>query len=138
MHTSAFWYSFPGDIPFRVGLDGSQFGGSLRGLSNILGKIAPLWVMCDPRDLRSISQVRAPFTEKPTVYIYENIPGGVGLSQKLFSEYIRLFEACLEHVRKCPCADGCPTCIGPPMEVGAGGKTGVIKLLEYMLAVAPV
>ena len=70
MHTSAFWYAFPGDIAYQVKLDGSQFGGSLRGLANILGKIAPLWVMCDTRDLRSISQVRAPFTERPTVFIY--------------------------------------------------------------------
>ena len=138
MHTTAFWYAFPGDIALRIGLDGSRFGGSLRGLANILGKIAPLWVMCDPRDLRSISQVRAPFTEKPTVYIYENIPGGVGLSEKLFGEYQRLFESCREHVNRCACDDGCPTCIGPPMEVGEGGKEGVVKLLDYMLAVAPV
>ncbi len=138
MHTTAFWYSFPGDIPFRVGLDGSQFGGSLRGLANILGKIAPLWVMCDPRDLRSISQVRAPFTEKPTVYVYENIPGGVGLAQKLFTEHDRLFESCRDHIRKCACLNGCPTCVGPPMEVGEGGKEGVLKLLDYMLAYTPV
>jgi len=138
MHTTSFWYGFPGDIAFKVGLDGSQFGGSLRGLANILGKIAPLWVMCDPRDLRSISQVRAPFTEKPTVYIYENIPGGVGLTEKLFTEHDRLFESCLDHIRACSCDNGCPTCIGPPMEVGDGGKLGVIKLLEYMLAVSPV
>ncbi|UCE25279.1 MAG: DEAD/DEAH box helicase [Candidatus Zixiibacteriota bacterium] len=137
MHTTAFWYAFPGDIALRIGLDGARFGGSLRGLANILGKIAPLWVMCDPRDLRSISQVRAPFTEKPTVYIYENIPGGVGLSEKLFGEYQRLFESCREHVKKCACTDGCPTCIGPPMEVGEGGKEGVVRLLDYMLAVAP-
>ncbi len=138
MHTSAFWYSFPGDIALKVGLSGSRFGGSLRGLANILGKIAPLWVMCDSRDLRSISQVRAPFTERPTVYIYENIPGGVGLSEKLFTEADRLLESCLEHVKKCPCEAGCPTCVGPPMEVGEGGKKGAIKLLEYMLALAPV
>lgn len=138
MHTNAFWYTFPGDINFRLNLTGAQFGGSLRGLANILGKIAPLWVMCDPRDLRSISQVRAPFTEKPTVYIYENIPGGVGLSEKLFIEHERLFEACFEHVKFCPCDEGCPSCIGPPMEVGEGGKDGVLKLLEYMLAILPV
>lgn len=138
MHTCAFWYAFPGDIPFRVDLDGNKFGGSLRGLSNILGKIAPLWVMCDHRDLRSISQVRAPFTEKPTVYIYENIPGGVGLSEKLFTEYDRLFESCRDHIRNCPCVEGCPTCVGPPMEVGSGGKEGVLKLLDYMLATMPV
>ena len=138
MHTTAFWYSFPGDISDRLKLERAQFGGSLRGLANILGKIAPLWVMCDSRDLRSISQVRAPFTERPTVYIYENIPGGVGLSEKLYLESERLFEASLHHVTHCPCSDGCPACVGPPMEVGDGGKQGVLKLLEYMLAVIPV
>ncbi|MFH1686230.1 MAG: DEAD/DEAH box helicase [bacterium] len=138
MHTNAFWYAFPGDVAFRVDLDGGSFGGALRGLANVLGKIAPLWVMCDSRDLRSISQVRAPFTERPTIYIYENIPGGVGLSEKLFSEHERLFEACYDHIRGCMCSDGCPTCAGPPMEVGEHGKIGVKKLLEYMLAGVPV
>jgi len=138
MHTTAFWYSFPNDVVEKLGLERAQFGGSLRGLANILGKIAPLWVMCDSRDLRSISQVRAPFTERPTVYIYENIPGGVGLSQKLYSESDRLFEASRHHLTACPCPAGCPSCVGPPMEVGDDGKAGVIKLLEYMLAVAPV
>ncbi|MFQ6007436.1 MAG: Zn-binding domain-containing protein, partial [Candidatus Zixiibacteriota bacterium] len=127
-----------GDVAFRVGLERADFGGSLRGLANILGKIAPLWVMCDARDLRSVSQVRAPFTERPTVYIYENIPGGVGLSEKLFTEAERLFESCLEHVKSCPCEAGCPTCVGPPLEVGKGGKEGAFKLLQYVLAVAPV
>ncbi|MBU0984535.1 MAG: DUF1998 domain-containing protein, partial [candidate division Zixibacteria bacterium] len=137
MHTNSFWYSFPKDIGARLEFDGSRFGGSLRGLANIMGKMAPLWVMCDTRDLRSISQVRAPFTELPTVYIYENIPGGVGLSEKLFRQSEKLFDACRHHVRTCPCHSGCPACVGPPMEVGEGGKTGVIKLLDYMLAVAP-
>ncbi len=103
MHTHAVWYAFPGDIGLRLGLGGAEFGGALRGLANIMGKIAPLWVMCDYRDLRSISQVRAPFTERPTVYIYENIPGGVGLAEKLFKDWEPMFEACREHVRACMC-----------------------------------
>ncbi|MEK7774394.1 MAG: Zn-binding domain-containing protein, partial [Candidatus Zixiibacteriota bacterium] len=138
MHTASFWYAFPGDIAQQVGLSGSEFGGALRGLANILGKIAPLWVMCDYRDLRSISQVRAPFTERPTVYIYENIPGGVGLAEKLFTESERLLEATIEHVRLCQCLEGCPTCVGPSLEVGVSGKSGALRLLEYMMAVTPV
>ena len=135
MHSTAFWYAFPVGIARQLEISGAQFGGALRGLANVLGKIAPLWVMCDTRDLRSISQVRAPFTERPTIYIYENIPGGVGLSEKLYSEAEHLFEAAFEHVKKCPCKAGCPVCVGPPMEVGPGGKEGAILLLEFMLAV---
>jgi DEAD/DEAH box helicase domain-containing protein len=138
MHTSAFWYAFPHDIASQIDLSGSEFGGALRGLANILGKIAPLWVMCDYRDLRSISQVRAPFTERPTVYIYENIPGGVGLAEKLYTESERLLESTIEHVRLCQCLEGCPTCVGPSLEVGASGKSGALRLLEYMLAATPV
>lgn len=137
MHTTAVWYSFPGDISRKLELPGSAFGGALRGLANILGKIAPLWVMCDTRDLRSISQVRAPFTERPTIYIYENIPAGVGLTEKLFRDSDELFAACRQHVGQCPCSNGCPSCVGPSMEVGADGKPGVLRLLDYLLAVVP-
>ncbi len=133
LHTNAFWYAFPGDIRFKLNLEGETFGGALRGLANILGKIAPLWVMCDPHDLRSISQVRSPFSELPTIYIYENIPDGVGYSEKLFNISDDLFRACLEQVRECPCQGGCPSCVGPAMEVGESGKEGTIKLLRYML-----
>ncbi|UCD95314.1 MAG: DEAD/DEAH box helicase [Candidatus Zixiibacteriota bacterium] len=138
LHTNSFWYTFPGDIRFRLNLEGEQFGGSLRGLANILGKIAPLWMMCDPHDLRSISQVRSPFTELPTIYIYENIPDGVGYSEKLFNISDDLFKACLEQVQNCPCQGGCPSCVGPELEVGERGKEGTIRLLEYMLAPTPL
>ncbi|HDL03716.1 MAG TPA: DUF1998 domain-containing protein, partial [candidate division Zixibacteria bacterium] len=132
-HTNSYWYAFPGDIRFRVNLEGEQFGGALRGVANILGKIAPLWMMCDPHDLRSISQVRSPFTELPTIYIYENIPDGVGYSEKLFNISDDLFKACLEQAGHCPCQGGCPSCVGPEMEVGEHGKSGTVKLLKWML-----
>ncbi len=138
MHTSAFWYAFPSDIPERLEIPRGDMGGALRALANTMGKIAPLWVMCDSRDLRSLSQMKAPFTERPTIYIYENIPGGVGLAEKLFGEHERLFEACRQHLRRCSCEGGCPSCVGPPLEVGPDGKQGAVRLLEYMLALAPV
>ncbi len=133
LHTNAFWYAFPQSIRFHRGLEGETFGGALRGLANILGKIAPLWVMCDHRDLRAISQVRSPFSELPTVYIWENIPDGVGYSEKLFNVSDDLFAACLEQVDKCPCDGGCPSCVGPALEVGDQGKAGTVALLRYML-----
>ncbi|RME25660.1 MAG: DUF1998 domain-containing protein, partial [Candidatus Zixiibacteriota bacterium] len=138
MQTHAFWYAFPADVYQKVGLERGDFGGALRGLANVLGQMAPLWVMCDRRDLRAISQVRAPFTEQPTIYLYENIPCGVGLSEKLFRESDRLFEATFKRLADCPCPSGCPSCVGPSLEVGEKGKSGAMKLLEYMLAVEVV
>ncbi len=135
MQTTSFWMAYPDDIATQLGISKAELGGVLRGMANILGKIAPLWVMCDPRDLRAISMVRAPFTERPSIFVWENIPGGVGLSEKLFGEFERLFEACLDHVKRCGCEAGCPTCVGPPMEVGETGKSGVVTLCQYTLAV---
>jgi DEAD/DEAH box helicase domain-containing protein len=77
--------------------------------------------------------VRSPFSELPTIYIYENIPEGVGYSEKLFNISDDLFRACLEQVQNCPCNGGCPSCVGPEMEVGSRGKEGTEILLRYML-----
>ncbi|MFQ5607787.1 MAG: DEAD/DEAH box helicase, partial [Candidatus Zixiibacteriota bacterium] len=93
MSTEAFWYTFPGDLKETMGFSGEETGAALYAAARCLGKIAPLWVMCDPRDLRSLAQLRAPFTERPTIFIYENIPAGVGLSQRLFTVSDDLFEA---------------------------------------------
>ena len=35
--------------------------------------------MVDPRDLGLVTQVRSPHHEAPTIYLYEAVPGGVGL-----------------------------------------------------------
>lgn len=56
---------------------------------------------------------RAPSTEMPTVYLYNLVPGGVGLAQKLFDVRERLAEACLALAKACECENGCPGCISP-------------------------
>jgi DEAD/DEAH box helicase domain-containing protein len=95
-------------------------------------QIAPLWLLCDPRDIRSVQQVRSPFTERPTLYIYDAIPGGVGFAEKLFGIRGELFQACMDLLGECACEGGCPSCVGPSAEVGASGKASARQLLEYL------
>ena len=95
-------------------------------------QIAPLWLLCDPRDIRSVQQVRSPFTERPTLFIYDAIPAGVGFAEKLFGIRAELFRACLDLVSGCACEAGCPSCIGPPGEVGSTGKPSAKALLEFL------
>ena len=40
--------------------------------------------------------------------------------------------ATLERVRTCPCADGCPSCVGPAGESEPGAKAAARQLLERM------
>jgi DEAD/DEAH box helicase domain-containing protein len=134
MHTTAFWTEFPGDVGLKLELSGEQLGGSLRALANLLHNVVPLWVMCDPRDIRAFAHVKSPFSDLPTVYVYDNHPGGVGFSQKLFHLSRDVWKGCLGMIQSCGCTDGCPSCVGPKMEVGEEGKIGALKLIEWVLA----
>ena len=49
----------------------------------------------------------------PTLFLYDNYPGGVGLSEPLFDGADRLVADARELVRDCPCGAGCPACVGP-------------------------
>ncbi len=134
MHTTAFWYRFPHDLAVAANFTEGNLGHALRGVANVLQKIAPLWLMCDPRDIRALSRVRDPFAEGPVIYIYENVPGGVGFAEKLFGMVPDLFAACRGHVTGCGCDGGCPSCVGPPLELGEHGKSATVRLLDWILA----
>ena len=68
--------------------------------------------------------LRSPVGELPTVYLYERYPGGVGLSEKLFYHHKRMLEAAASLLSDCPCAEGCPSCVGSVLETGQHGKGG--------------
>jgi len=104
--------------------------GALSGLAYLLRNLAPLHLMCDPGDLGSVVQSRAPETGLPTVTLYDRAPGGAGLSVRLYELHDELLEAALDVVRDCPCADGCPGCVGPAGDVKPGTKALTCQLLE--------
>jgi len=78
-----------------------------------LGEIAPLYLMCDPRDIGVIAEARSTFTELPTITIYDRVPAGIGLSDELFELHDQLLRAAYDVVARCPCETGCPGCVGP-------------------------
>jgi DEAD/DEAH box helicase domain-containing protein len=127
MHTAATWLVVPPEVASRF--DRETLDGALIGLARLARNTAPLLLMCDVRDLGVLAQARAPFTNEPTLYLYDAIPGGVGLSERLFSLTDELIEACLDLARGCPCDEGCPSCVGPVTEVGPLGKAATAELL---------
>ena len=84
--------------------------------------------------LEMLAQARAPFTGEPTLFLYDAVPGGVGLTERLFTLIPDLIAACTAAVTDCPCAAGCPGCVGPVAEVGDRGKATVIELLTGLTA----
>jgi DEAD/DEAH box helicase domain-containing protein len=132
MHTTACWLVPPAELVNRY--DRDTLDGALIGLARVARTTAALLLMCDPRDLGVLAQVQAPFTGQPTLYLYDAVPGGVGLTERLYTLTDDLIRACRGAVESCPCADGCPACVGPAIEVGARGKQTVIELLAGLAA----
>jgi DEAD/DEAH box helicase domain-containing protein len=128
MHSTSFWLSFPPLV--EQAFTGDELQGALAGLANVLHQVAPLYLLSDPNDLRVACQVKSPFNERPTIYLYDSYPGGVGLSQKLFENCGDLLRSARELIDGCVCGTGCPSCVGPVEEVGAAGKAGALRLLE--------
>ena len=50
---------------------------------------------------------------QPSVYLYDNYPGGIGLSAPLYDARTQVVERALAMVDTCTCEAGCPACVGP-------------------------
>lgn len=131
MHTTAFWLSFKPEA--LGGMPPATVQAGLMGLAHLLPQVASIYLMNDPRDLRAVSQVKAPFTELPTIYLYDNFPGGVGYSEKIFEDYREIFSAARKVITGCKCSEGCPSCIGAAFQGGEAVKEPALQLLGVIL-----
>ncbi|MBA3534934.1 MAG: DUF1998 domain-containing protein, partial [Ardenticatenales bacterium] len=110
----------------------SEVAAGLAGVANALGNIAPLFLMCDARDLGSSSELRPAESDGPTIFLYDMVPSGVGFAEQLFALHHELLRATVALIRDCPCAQGCPACVGPEAMAGDGGKKHSLALLELL------
>jgi len=133
MHTTAYWWELEDSVKESLSLSESNLGDALKAAANVLEHVVPLWIMTDPSDLRTIPMLKSPFSSKPTIYIYEHTPGGVGYSRKIFNLHEDILQAASDLIVKCGCRSGCPSCVGPALEVGEHGKASSLKLLAYGL-----
>ncbi len=104
----------------------------LAGLGYVLSQLAPLFLMCDPGDLGLHVDAAGSVFGAPAVVLYDQVPAGIGFSQKLFELHEELLARALELVSECPCEDGCPSCVGPAGENGVGGKEETIAILAVL------
>jgi len=133
MHTTSYWVSLPEELEKMMSHTVVQDG--LIGLSNIIANTAPIYLMCAPKDINVVYQVKAPFTQKPTLYVYDSCPGGVGFSDKLYELHEELFIAARNMIESCGCDEGCPSCVGPLNEFSGkdNPKSVTLKLINMVL-----
>ncbi|MDR1651968.1 MAG: DEAD/DEAH box helicase [Synergistaceae bacterium] len=128
MHTTAFWLSLDEEhLPPPDRESGKNQ--SLYGLANLVRGIAPLYLMCDRTDIIVKGHERDPHFRKPTLFVADNVPGGIGLAEALYDLGMGLFSSCLDAAANCKCSWGCPACIGAAVS-DSGEKKDVIDLLR--------
>ena len=88
--------------------------GTLHAAEHALIALLPLWAMCDRWDIGGLSTNVHPQTGRPTVFVYDGHPGGVGLTERGFEEFEGWVADTRELLRGCPCSDGCPSCVQSP------------------------
>ena len=95
---------------------GVRIRSGLGGAATLLAGVAPIFLMCDPRDLGVLAEPQDPTSGQPTITLYERVPGGIGYAEQLFESMPELLHAAHDLVTSCPCEHGCPACVGPVIE----------------------
>jgi DEAD/DEAH box helicase domain-containing protein len=127
LHTTGYWITIDEELWRTLGRETLEAG--LQGMAHSLRHVASLRLMCDPRDLGSVAEVRSVTTQLPTVTVYEVYPGGVGFSSRMYELHRDLVDDAAALVRDCPCLAGCPSCVGP-LHLVEGAKEACLKLLS--------
>ncbi len=125
MHTTAFWVTVPERVIGAQRADRPTVLDALRGLAHAMHTVASVGLMIDPRDLGHTlgdrTEPDAPPSKghggaagfDPTIFLYDRVPGGVGLASRLFQERDTLLRRTRHLLSSCACDLGCPACVGP-------------------------
>jgi len=125
------------DLGRAVGENRSQESGvrSQNGESRIQGEQQDVSSSRTDESRSKIQNLKSKIFE-PNIYLYDKYPGGVGLSEPLFRMSDSLLEKTQRLIASCPCASGCPSCVGPIGEVGEKGKEVALEILRRLSVVS--
>jgi DEAD/DEAH box helicase domain-containing protein len=115
--TKAIWIEIPKGIVDDILESNLDFSGGMHGLEHATIALSPMFAMCE-------------------IFIYDGFPGGIGISEKLFTYVIELLECVLALIIECPCELGCPSCIQSPKcgnDNSPLDKKVALKILDNLL-----
>jgi DEAD/DEAH box helicase domain-containing protein len=146
--TTSAWITLPEEMLARMSASREELIDGMRAVAYLLHHLAPIFLLCDIRDLgswlgdttpaetgavatRESAKRRLLSAERfqPTIYLYDAHAGGIGLAERVFDVLPLLLRRGLETLQACPCRWGCPSCVGPVNEVGRRAKVTAAALL---------
>ena len=133
LDTAGCWLIPPADALRRCREFGRVPSDGLKGIANVLAEVIPLFAMCDVTDIGTT--IDSSNTGRPTLFVYDRHPGGVGFSEKVYEMMEEVVAACLTVASECGCEEGCPSCVGAPLPPMGddGGTQGTIPDKEAAL-----
>jgi DEAD/DEAH box helicase domain-containing protein len=90
MHTTSHWMTIPATVVARLPYAPDDRRDGIVALSFAMKQVAQLLLMCDGHDVGISLDTEA---ESPRVFVYDNYPGGIGLSEPLFRMHHELSRA---------------------------------------------
>jgi DEAD/DEAH box helicase domain-containing protein len=134
--TQSLWYVLPAALAGPEALPLEVQLGALHATEHSQIAVLPLLAMCDRWDIGGLSTNVHFQTGRPTIFVYDGHPGGVGISRRGYDEFERLVADAARLVGECPCADGCPSCVQSPKCGNLNEplhKAGALQLMEGMI-----
>jgi len=135
--TVGIWLEIPDEIPQAVEAAERHVMGGIHASEHATLALFPLFALCDRHDVAGISYVRHPQLKCAAIFLYDGIPGGVGIAASLFDRVEALLDATLQMIESCECDDGCPACVHSP-KCGSGNrpidKAAAAQTLRLLLA----
>jgi len=135
--TKAFWFTMDEAMCKKIANLHEDLPGTIHAVEHLLVGMMPLVVLCDRNDVGGVSHPMHPDTQKATIFVYDGVEGGIGLSEKGFERIDELLKLAYKTVSECNCKDGCPSCIFSPKcgnENNPLSKSGAKILLGEILS----
>lgn len=130
-NTRGFWLEF-GKIESLGDLRGHDI---VLGLEQLFGVGAPFLLPCDRHDIGTLTSNSKDVGR--TVYVYETVAGGIGLAERVLDKWCHILSTAIEIVERCPCEEGCPSCLPPSRRPGgdkAPAKYKTVAAARLLLA----
>ncbi len=142
LSTTALYYTVPEDLEASMRERGGDrgFNGGIHAAEHGTISLFPLSLLCDRADVGGLSTPYHDHTGRPTVFIYDGHPGGVGLTRAAFDEIETMLGRTARMIAACGCPDGCPACVQSPHCGNANEplrKDTAVQLLEGLTGTDP-
>lgn len=108
------WWTVPDQVIADLGLNQVAVGSALHAAEHTAIGLMPMFAPCDRWDIGGLSTALHADTGQATIFIHDGHPGGAGFAERGYEQAEAWLSATAERLRRCPCADGCPSCVVSP------------------------